>query len=225
MEIIKPRSTVLSVNSSIKKPLESIPPKNSDLLKAIMLFACYSRITKISPATVKKLKADPYFIYCFSFLVMDHTEIYKGNGFLPITTERLIFLLQNPDQATSKDLYPGLVKWLNNFVFNMPGGFYRDFPPSNIGDTRKRIFTAIDELLVKENKEKEHLRLVTPFYEERKRVARATKEIFSASHQGNRVFIPSEEIPVESRLTYYEFCLDIFNQLRKLGFTHQELWT
>lgn len=97
----------------------AVPKHTNNPIKFIINFARYIGMKKIPGQTMRKLRHDPWFRYCFYQFAIPG-QIYSD--FSQNRRLRLAELLKDPDKANGEDLCCGLQKYLNNFGAYMPGG-------------------------------------------------------------------------------------------------------
>lgn len=185
---------------------ESIPGYTTNPLQAVMRFAKYMGMRVIPARTVEKLRTDPYFRYCFYKFAK--SDIIYDPVIGKTVRERLVNILKDPDSFTDKDLFEGLLQYLNNFVHNLPGGYKRDFFEGEpMGD--RRIIAAVDKVLDEKGITPEHIADLQ---------AKITEE------EENELFDP-DEASYAKRAELMKLCLDIFNTLvEKYKFNPNALW-
>ncbi len=219
MSIHVPRKLSHLVKASISGPIwlgiyrEKNPPKWSpNFIRAIVQFARFKGLTIIPQKTVNRLKSDPYFKYCFSDLV-SYTDPYKRTSFLMADVkerfQRLIELINKPENVTDQDIYFGLSLYMNNFPAFMPGGsarkcflkaFFEEAEPSKHLVEIKREIDAIDTILIE-------LGLVVKAIQ----LGEAYSENFTT-------------MAIAEKAEYMKICIDVFEVLmNKYGFTWKML--
>jgi len=178
-----------------KKPA---PPQQTDNpMRTLIEFARFMGITSWPARTTEKLRTDPYFRYCFAPL-----GLYGAYNELNAETRtRLAFIFQNPDQATDRDLFLGIDKYINNFRGYMPGNYRAEAARKSPGTYEKweRVIAVVDKVL------------------QEKGLGQRAEEL-----QASRT---KETKGYAVRAEFLRLCADIFNALvENKSFTAEELW-
>lgn len=177
-----------------------VPPARKELLKAVVDFAVYSGLNRISKNVVARLNRDRYFPYIFSPL-LDHGSFYyscESTDYYEGRRNALRGVLVGDRKGIDGLLCQGIQLYFNNFPNSMPGGSYRkmaaEFP--DLYQEKQPVFETIDRLLAGRG------------------ITNLARKLGAAKFDD-----------YNKRLPYLKICLDIYIEMvDKYGFDPDSLW-
>jgi hypothetical protein len=175
------------------------PGNDENALRTVINFARYMKIPLIPAATMGKLRADPYYKYCFYQLRYADTVYEPRSENMQIARARLKTILIKPELYNDHDLFLGLNEYLNNFHGYFPGGHKSAYYLDPKGPRANRdIFEAVNKVLGEAGKS----------------TALALRQAMQGELQLG-----------EKHAAYLKFCLGFFNILvEQYRFAPERLW-
>jgi len=144
------------------------PKRIKNPLQAVIAFARYMGMTHIPKRTIEKLRTDPVFRYCFYLLIRDHTSVYVSSTGKETRTQ-LKNILEDPDLVTDKNIFEGLIIYLDHFIGYLPGGrFYvaHERDPLLLGAEVDQIIKAVKSVLEEQESTEKAAGLRADYFEE-----------------------------------------------------------
>jgi len=178
------------------------PPtgKTDHPVALLMRFASAMGLSELSAKTVQALRDHPYYRYVFYGIFRHADTISDDTCFAKNDRPRLLELLRDPDSLNDRDIYQGILNYINNFVGYLPGGLYRMNPQYAI--SVQPILKAVDQALRQMGSdETEFLILRLKMEQERHRYDDHSK-----------------------RAAFMKLALRAFDLVAKEGFDPAELW-
>ena len=123
------------------------PPagKTDNPVARLVRFASSMGLSELSTKTVQALRDHPYYRYVFYGIFRHADTISDDTCFAKNDRPRLLELLRDPDSLNDRDIYQGILNYINNFVGYLPGGLYRVNPQYAI--SVQPILKAVDMAL------------------------------------------------------------------------------
>jgi hypothetical protein len=193
--------------------------EGENALRTVIKFARFVGLASIPATASEKLKADPYYKYCF-YRIKCWSTVYSPDEFSVPVRARMKTILEQPGLYNDEDLSQGLRSYLNNFLLmRFPGTrSYQTFKkePSK-SPHNAPVYLAIDRFLGEQGR----LKAVSMCRE-----AEAEKVEGELIRLEKSLGDTTQTEKFEKRAAYAKLSLDVFNALVASGqFTPQQLWT
>lgn len=161
---IRPRTGTgfpLTKREKLRPPAGKIDNPVAQLVR----FAISMGLPELSTKTVAALRDHPYYRYVFYGIFCHADSVSDNTFFAEHDRPRLLELLRDPDLLNDQDIYNGIEHYINNFMWYLPGGYYRTLAGMNAQPVVKAVDRALRLLgrsekevlsLLREMKEEQH---------------------------------------------------------------------